>query len=479
MMIVVSTSFFIKPMLCAGKAWSVKKGIDMEMKKATMYSTVFGKSGVVKTVYDTGMVPDVKEQEMNVVNLYPRKRYQLIEGFGGALTESAGYTLARMSPEKQKEVVEAYYGEEGIGYTLGRVHMDSSDFSINNYCAVKNPDDPLFSDFTLERDAKYVQPLVKMAGEALGKPVSLLLSPWSPPAFMKDTGVRNGGGHLRGECYQAYADYVVKYIAEYRKQGIPIGCMTVQNEPLAVQTWDSCEYTAQEEKEFLRDYLYPALQQNGLGHIELYIWDHNKERVYERTCDIVDETTKDMVAGVAFHWYSGDHFDTLQMVREDYPELKLMHSEGCVEWSRGEEFARDDARHARMYAHDMIGDLNHGMNSWIDWNIVLDEQGGPNHVGNFCNAPVICDTRTDEVIYKPMFHAVGQFSKYIKPGAVRIGCSSFSPNVEVTAAQNPDGSIAVVILHTDMDRKMIHLRVEGKVTRVILPGDSVSTVVLE
>ncbi len=313
----------------------------------------------------------------------------------------------------------------------------------------------------------------------MGQPVSLLLSPWSPPAFMKETGVRNGGGHLRRECYQAYADYVVKYITAYQKQGIQISCMTVQNEPLAVQTWDSCEYTTEEEKEFLRDYLYPALKENGLAHVKLYIWDHNKERVYERACEIVDETTRDMVAGVAYHWYSGDHFATLQMVREDFPELLLMRSEGCVEYARGAEHVPDDMRHARLYAHDLIGDLNHGMNSWLDWNLVLDEQGGPNHVGNFCNAPVMCDTTTDTVEVKPMFHAIGQFSKYIRPGAVRIGCSSFSPEVEVTAAQNPDGSVAVVILYTGRGRRMIHLRTEGMITRVVVPENSISTVVLE
>ena len=453
--------------------------MEVSMKKATMYTTRLGSEGITQEIYETSLIPDSKEQELNVVNLYPGKKYQTIQGFGAALTESAGYTLARMSSGKQKEVVEAYYGKKGIGYTLGRVHMDSCDFSVGNYCAVENPEDPAFGDFTLERDAKYVQPLVKMAADALGRPVNMLLSPWSPPAFMKETGVRNGGGHLRKECYQAYADYIVKYITEYQKIGIPISCMTVQNEPLAVQTWDSCEYTAEEEKEFLRDYLYPALQKNGLGHVALYIWDHNKERVYERTCDIVDETTKDMVAGVAFHWYSGDHFETLKMVHEDFPELKLMHSEGCVELARNEEHGRDELRHARMYAHDIIGDLNHGMNSWIDWNLVLDEQGGPNHVGNFCNAPVICDTTTDTVAYKPTFYAVSHFSKYMKPGAVRIGCSSFSPEFEVTAAQNPDGTNVLVILHTGSDRKGIFLRTEGKVTRLLVPGDSISTVVLE
>lgn len=451
----------------------------ISMKKATMFTTILDGDGIRQETYETSLIPDSKAQEMDVVNVYPHKRYQSILGFGAALTESAGYALARMSREKQKEIVESYYGRDGIGYTLGRIHMDSCDFSISNYCAVEEAGDAAFRDFTLERDAKYVQPLIHMAQEALGQPVSLLLSPWSPPAFMKETGVRNGGGHLRRECYQAYADYVVKYITEYEKRGIPISCMTVQNEPLAVQTWDSCEYTAEEEKEFLRDYLYPALKENGLAHVQLYIWDHNKERVYERTCEIMDETTREMVAGVAYHWYSGDHFETLQMVREDFPGLMLMRSEGCVEYARGPEHVQDDLRHARMYAHDLIGDLNHGMNSWLDWNLVLDEQGGPNHVGNYCNAPVMCDTTTDTVEVKPMFHAIGQFSKYIRPGAVRIGSSSFSPRVEVTAAQNPDGSVAVVILHTGQDRKMIHLRTEGMITRVVVPGNSISTVVLQ
>ena len=136
-------------------------------------------------------------------------------------------------------------------------------------------------------------------------------------------------------------------------------------------------------------------------------------------------------------------------------------------------------RHAKMYAHDIIGDLNHGMNSWIDWNLVLDEIGGPNHVGNYCGAPIICDTTTDTVEIKPMFHAIEHFSKYIQPGAVRIGCSSFSPDMEMTAAQNPDGSCVLVIMHNSPERKMIQLRVEGKIARFHIPGDSISTIVLE
>ena len=391
------------------------------MAKVTLHATIFGEDGIKTRDYETALIPDAKNQEMQVINLYPDKTYQKIEGFGAALTESAGYALSRMSKENQKKVVDAYYGKDGIGYTIGRVHMDSCDFSVGNYCAVENPDDPEFKDFNLERDAKYVQPLVKAVSKTLGKPVSLLLSPWSPPAFMKETGVRNGGGHLKKECYQDYANYIAKYITEYEKLGMPISWMTVQNEPLAVQTWDSCEYTAAEEKEFLRDYLYPTLKEKGLEHVKLYIWDHNKERTYERTRDIVDETTKDMIAGVAYHWYSGDHFDTLSMVKEDYPDLMLMHSEGCVELAR--------------YGADTI-----------------------------------------EV--KPMFHAIAHFSKYIKPGAVRIASSAYSPDLEITAAKNPDGTIVLVVMNTSEEDKLVNLRMSGTTTRLTFWGNSIATVLI-
>ena len=379
------------------------------MAKVTLHATIFGEDGIKTRDYETALIPDAKNQEMQVINLYPDKTYQKIEGFGAALTESAGYALSRMSEENRKKVVEAYYGKDGIGYTIGRIHMDSCDFSIGNYCAVESPDDPEFRDFSLERDAKYVQPLVKAVSKTLGKPVSLL----------------------------------------------------------AVQTWDSCEYTAEEEKEFLRDYLYPTLKEKGLDHVKLYIWDHNKERTYERTRDIVDETTKDMIAGVAYHWYSGDHFETLSMVREDYPDLMLMHSEGCVELARYGAAAGNSLRHAKQYAHDIIGDLNHGMNYWIDWNLVLDEIGGPNHVDNFCGAPIICDGTNDTIEVK-----------YIKPGAVRIASSTYSPDLEVTAAKNPDGTIALVVLNTSEETKVVNLRMNGTTTRLTFWGNSIATVLI-
>lgn len=445
------------------------------MNRVSLHSAVFGDS-VRQKDYATGLIPDVKAVENQVVNLYPRKLYQSFEGFGAALTEAAGWTLSRMSGAKRREVLEACYGEGGLGYTLGRVSMDSCDFSLGPYCAVRQADAG-FADFSLERDAKYVQPLLREVAQAAGKPPKLLMSPWSPPEFMKDTGARNGGGRLKKEWYQPYAEYIARYLLEYKKLGFPVAMLTVQNEPLAAQLWDSCEYSAGEEKDFLKNHLAPALQKNGLGDVELYIWDHNKERLYERVRGILDGETEKMVAGAAYHWYSGDHFEALQMVREDFPSLKLMHSEGCVELARNAGRTGTGAEHARRYAHDMIGDMNHGMNSWIDWNLALDENGGPNHVGNFCDAPIRCDTAADTVCYQPTFYAIAQFSRYIRPGAVRIGLSRCSPDLEATAFKNADGALAAVFLNPGEGRE-VSLRTEGKTAKLPIPPRSVSTAVI-
>ena len=323
-------------------------------------------------------------------------------------------------------------------------------------------------------------PVLREIQEVMGgRDLSLLFSPWSPPQEMKDTGERNGGGHLLKEWYASYAAYLAEYLSGYKKAGFPVWALSVQNEPLAVQTWDSCEYSAAEEKEFLKDYLYPALQAAGLSEVGIFIWDHNKERAYERTREIVDETTAPMVAGVAYHWYSGDHFETLGLIGEDYPDLTLIHSEGCVELVRADLPAGTNVDQALRYAHDIIGDLNHGMNRWFDWNLILDPMGGPNHVGNYCAAPMHCDIEKDEVWKNDTYEAIAQFSRFILPGAKRIAFSSFSKEIEVTAAKNPDESLILVAMNTGEKDLWAHLRLEGKVARVYLPAKGIATVKIE
>ncbi|MFQ9509456.1 MAG: glycoside hydrolase family 30 protein [Lachnospiraceae bacterium] len=384
--------------------------------------------------------PDQQAQELYLVNLYPQVQYQTILGFGGAITEAVGLVLRSIPPAQAQKVIRDYYGPAGIGYTLVRTHIDSCDFSSGNYCAIQENDDT-FETFSLRHDEENIIPFIKMAQQEANTTLSVMLSPWSPPAFMKTNKSRNDGGSLLTAYAPLWAKYICKYILEYRKRGISVTRLSIQNEPGATQTWDSCRYTAQQEKDFLQTHLYPALLKNGLGDVEVFIWDHNKERLFERAEQCITTETDKMISGLAFHWYSGDHFDAVRLVREKFPDKSLMCSEGCIEYSR---FGKDqELKNAQMYAHDMIGNLNAGMNLFLDWNIVLDEEGGPNHVSNYCEAPVICDTQSGRIIHKMSFYYIAHFSKYIKKGAIRIATTSYSDKIEVSAFENPDHTIVV------------------------------------
>ena len=448
----------------------------MNTMKLKYISTFYKENERCREEKEVEFIPDGGEENC-LLNLYPSVTYQIFEGFGGALTESAGYIYGQMNQEQKAQMLQEYFSVDRMGYRMARVPIDSCDFSLGHYEAVRDAEDKAFEDFRLERVEENIFPLLDDAQKVYGGRLEIMLTPWSPPAYMKSNGDRNHGGELKQEYKKVWADYICRYIKEYRNRGYLVKRISLQNEPKAVQTWDSCIYTAQQEKEFLRDYMWPALQENGLEDIEVFIWDHNKERVYERACEIIDETTAHMVTGIAFHWYSGDHFEALGMIHDKFPDKKLILSEACIEYSK---FASDDyLKNAQKYAHDMIGNMNHGMNGFYDWNIVLDEKGGPNHVGNFCDAPFLYDTNERELIRRNTADYLWHFTHFIKPGAVRIGISSYSDELEATAFLNPDNQIAVVLLNrTDHDIK-VNVRLEDKMAEIRIKPDSIVTAVVD
>ena len=417
-----------------------------------------------------------KGTEMQVVNVYPNMEYQEFTGFGGAVTEASGYAFSKLSEENQQKILDAYFGENGNRYTLFRTHIDSCDFSLGNYSAVEDPEDVEMKTFSLARDEQYILPLLRKGYDMAGEEASVLLSPWSPPAFMKTNGEKNNGGRLKEEYREFWAEYICRYIREYQTMGFRVDRITIQNEPKAVQTWDSCVYSSEDEKIFLRDYLYPAMVRAGLSDVKVNIWDHNKERMLERAQEIIDKDTDHMVSGIAFHWYSGDHFETVKMTAEQYPGKEIIFTEGCVEYSR---FTASQLDNAKMYAHDMIGNMNAGMTAFYDWNLLLDEKGGPNHVGNYCDAPIMCDTVNDKIEEKLSFTYIGHFSRYIKKGAVRIGFSRYTDKLEMTAFKNTDNTLVLVMLNrTDSDIPAV-IRLNGQEASVVVPADSIATAVIE
>lgn len=382
---------------------------------------------------------------MNVINIYPECKMQQMQGFGGAFTEAAGYNYSKLSKESKKEFIDAYFSEAGLGYQLGRTHINSCDFALSNYAAVTDKEDISFSTFNLDREEEYILPLIKDAIKVSKKNIKILLSPWSPPAFMKSNNDMNHGGRLKKEYYLTWAKYLAKYIKEIKIKGLDIQYLSVQNEPEASQTWDSCLYSAEEEMEFVRDYLGPILEIENLD-IKILIWDHNKEIVYDRAKAILeDKKAAKYIYGIAVHWYTGDHFEALKLVKDRYPDKEIFFTEGCVEYSRFMD--SNEVSKAEMYAHDMIGNFTHGVSAFFDWNLLLDEAGGPNHVKNFCAAPIMCTEDELGIEKRLSYYYIGHFSKYIKEGAYCIGISRYTTKIDACAFLNPDNERVVILMN--------------------------------
>ncbi|HSY17945.1 MAG TPA: glycoside hydrolase family 30 protein [Candidatus Acidoferrales bacterium] len=401
--------------------------------------------------------------------------FQTLLGIGGALTDASAETFYKLSKDKQQEVLRAYFDPaNGIGYSLGRTHINSCDFSSESYTYVTNGDRELKS-FDISHDKKYRIPFIKEAMAIAGKDFHLFISPWSPPAWMKSNQDMLHGGSLLREDYAPWASYFAKFIQAYEREGVPIWGMTVQNEPMANQTWESCVYTAQEECDFVK-VLGPTLKRNGLKDKKILIWDHNRGMMYQRAKGILDDPiAAKYVWGMGFHWYVNDSFDNVKRVAETYPKIRLMLTEGCLgpfdfkqigEWQWGE-----------TYAKSMVNDFNNGAVGWTDWNVLLDTTGGPNHLTNFCFAPIHADTGTGQLYYMNSFYYIGHFSKFIRPGARRIASSPTTDVLLTTAFLNPDGKIAVVVLNPGDKEQPFSLWNEGRAAATTSAAHSIMTLV--
>jgi glucosylceramidase len=417
---------------------------------------------------DDFFAADDGEGENSFVNVYHDILDKEIEGFGGAFTEAAANALDRMSLDRRSEILEKCFDpDKGIGLSLCRTHINSCDFCLSNYSYDDVDHDIDLKSFSIERDKKSLIPFILDAMKANGANFKLIASPWSPPPWMKTNGEMNNGGKLKKEYWDVWARYYAKYLKAYADEGVDIWGVTVQNEPNAVQTWDSCIYTAEEERDFVRDYLGPVLAKEGLSDVKVMIWDHNKERIYERSkIAYADPEAAKYIWGSAFHHYSGYHFEALDIFHEAFPDKAMISSENgslpglqIGQWYPGE-----------VMAYGIFGDMNHFSSGWIFWNIILDEMGGPVHDGNYCDALLIADTKKDEIIYESLYYYLGHFSKFIRPGAKRVGFSRFTDKLEITSFKNPNGKIAVVIMNrNDYDIKY-KLRCEyGLASFVSLP----------
>ena len=402
--------------------------------------------------------------------------FQTHLGFGGSLTEAAAYTIKEnQSDPFVKAMVSKYFSPEGLNYNWTRIHMNSSDFSLGNYSYVTHGDTTLAS-FSIAREEVYVLPVLQTI-LAMQPQLKILVSPWSPPGWMKDNGQMNHGGSLLPQYASTWAQYYVKFIQALQRKKIEPWGVTVQNEPAAKQVWDSCLYSATQERDFIKHHLGPALKQAFGDQIKLLIWDHNRDIMIERVTPIYqDPEASQYVWGTGFYWYGEEIFANVGKTARLFPDKHLLFTEGCIEggprpgsWDTGERYARN-----------IIGDFNQGNEGFIDWNLFLNEQGGPNHVGNYCDAPILFDRRQQMPIINSSYYAIGHFSKFILPGSVRIALETTLPQgVHGVAYRRPDGQIVIVLLNTTKTKQVFSFKMKNGRQNLTLPEKAIATLIDE
>lgn len=452
-------------------------------RKITVFSTIKD-SG--KPMEKTGVlafkVLKQPTETQTLIFVDPRKTFQTYIGTGGAITDASAEVFAKLPQPTQQELLTAYYDKQkGIGYRMVRTNINSCDFSSDMYTYVADHDQVL-SSFNIDHDRKYKIPLIKKAMVTAGGQINLFVSPWSPPAWMKSNNSMLKGGSLLPAYMQSWANYYVKFIQAYEKEGLPVWGLTVQNEPMATQRWESCIYTAEEERDFIKNYLGPTLQKHQMGNKKLIAWDHNRDLIYQRASTLLnDPLAAKFIWGIGFHWYetwtgSNQNFDNLKRVNEAFPNKQLIFTEGCVEKFNADKI--NDWGLGERYGLSMINDFNAGTAAWTDWNILLDENGGPNHVGNFCFAPIHADTKTGKLWYTNAYYYIGHFSKFIAPGAKRITSAPSRTMLLSTAFKNPDGTIVIVVMNNTDQKLPYHLWIEGYAAETVSMPHSISTLVV-
>src|SRR2546423_5483029 len=474
-------------------------GSDAQQNSSAASKNIFSTDGKKLSVYTTADSTDLRlsltESGLAFSNfgqpletqvcifVDPNHTFQTMLGIGGALTDASAETFAKLPKEKQQEILNAYYDPvKGIGYTLARTNIHSCDFSSGSYTYVADNDKDL-KTFSIAHDRLYRIPFIKEVTKATGGKVTLFVSHLSAPAWMKDNNDILHGGKLKPEFYQSWANYFVKFIKAYQQEGIPVWGLTIQNEPMARQSWESCIYTAEEERDFLKKSLGPTLKKQGLGDKKIIVWDHNRDLIYQRVSTTLGDPEAAKYAwGIGFHWYEtwtggNPQFENLKRVRETFPAKNLLFTEGCNGPFKMSQI--NDWKWGETYGRSMINDFNNGTVGWTDWNILLDEMGGPNHVQNYCFAPIHADTKTGRLYYMNEYYYIGHFSKFIRPGAKRVVSSSNREALLTTAFLNPDGKLIVVVMNQGPNRIPYHLWIAGKAIELTGLPHSISTMVIE
>ncbi|MGD2054189.1 MAG: glycoside hydrolase family 30 beta sandwich domain-containing protein [Gammaproteobacteria bacterium] len=493
-----------------------------------------------------------------IIHVQPHIIKQTLHGIGGSFTESSAFVLAHLSKSQRQEVMDRIYGDQGANFSLARTVIGASDFSVEgkfSYDDIKEdrtlkyfsiaPDLDGFSNkkYPAIQDTEFdVLPMIKQAFEIKHQQndsdLKIIASAWTAPAWMKDiedwyipgdekNNYHGTGGSLKHGYEKYYADYLIRYLEEYSRQGVKLWGITPVNEPNGNNgQWESMHFSAESQNDFIKHHLGPALQRSKYDDVKLLIYDHNRDGL-EHWAHVLysDDETSQYLYGAAVHWYESTfkvYEDVLERVHNTFPQYVIIHTEGTIDdlgkdappgitdpvrfkesgWFDNDSFwwndnATDWAYSAtwagvnaddhpiytpvHRYARNIITSLNHWVSGWIDWNTVLDKDGGPNHAGNYCGAPIMIDTDSDYVYYTPVFHVLSQFSRTIRPGDKAVEVTTSVDRLEhdaihASASINKDSLLSVQVLNTTKKPIEYQLQIGNQFAAVTIEANALQTV---
>ena len=372
------------------------------------------------------------------------------QGLGGAITEATAYNFSKLNRKRQRDLIDAFYSKDGLDYRWCRLSIGSNDFCLKPY---QYTDRFNLRDFSIEHDREYVIPMLKMALEKQN--LQIIASPWSPPAFLKTTHRTRFGGHLKPWRYKTYANYIRKWLDAYEEDGVRIRYITPQNEPRAIQEWESCVYSYRAQRRLAYKYLASALEGTDT---QILLWDHNKKHLVEVADQLLTENNQ-KIAGLCYHWYDGTHPDQMWQVRQKYPDIMMLGSEMCVGFSPYD--AKEWATAANPYYYELMSDINTGACAFLDWNMLLDWQGGPSYCRNYVKSPVILNEKGDDFILTPIYDALKRFAKLYPAGSKIIRCDYDSKDIAVVARQTR-ANYEVVVANVSGEAQAVCLNYGGE-----------------
>jgi glucosylceramidase len=494
----------------------------------------------------------------NLIKVSPAIIKQEIDGIGSSFTESSAFVLAHLNKKSRAEVMEKIYSETGANFSLTRTHIGSCDFCVKGkYSYLDKKGDAKLKSFSIQPDKEGFNPdkypgiqdptydLLPMIKEAIDiknrqkdNELRIVASAWSAPPWMKDiedyyiqgtpkNNFEGTGGKLKPEYEETYADYLIRYLEEYKREGVDIWGITPVNEPHGNNgQWESMHFTPESQNQFIKNYLGPKLVDSRFKDVTLLIYDQNRDGL-EHWTDIIlgDKETAKYVYGSAVHWYESTHNvyeDVFERVHAKFPDKAIIHTEGCIddlgkdapdgitdpkrfkeqEWFDNDTFwwnenATDWGYSAlwkgvnsedhpiytpvHRYARNIIVSINHWLKGWIDWNVVLDQRGGPNHVGNFCGAPIMIDLESNHVYYTPIYYILAQFSRTIRPGDKAVQTEKILDGLDndalhACATINDTNLLTVQLLNTTKKPLEFNLQIDDQYAKIKMVPNSVQTV---